>query len=118
MKFVTYHCELTDEALGLTWTVDHTYHFTHRGFDPTKLPDLEKKFAKEVMWAFSYHVGFFGRTISVSPVATSYEERQPTLDEAKKIRGWEMIRLVAKDEEGNAIEPTPFRLLKPAETSG
>lgn len=108
MKFITYHVELTDEALGVSWTVDHTYHYSHRDFFQDKLPDLEKKFAKEVMWAFAYHVGFFGRTITVSAVTMRYEDRQPTLDEAKKIRGWDMIRLVAKDGEGTGNEPTPL----------
>lgn len=108
MKFITYHCELTDEALGATWTVHHTYHYSARGFDETKLPDLEKKFAKEVMWSFSYHVGFFGRTITVSPVTMIYEDRQPTLDEAKKIRGWDMIQLVVKDGERTGNEPKPL----------
>lgn len=109
MKFITYQCELTDEALGATWTCRHTYHYTNRGFDETKLPDLEKEFAKEVMWAFSYHVGFFGRMITVSPVTMQYEDRPPTMDEAKKIRGWNMITLVAKDGEATGVEPTPLR---------
>jgi len=108
MRFIRFHVEITDHAMGASWTVDHTYHYSNKEFGETNIPDLERKFGREVIHAFAHHIGFFGRTITVSPVLTTYETRQPTLDEAKEMRGYRMIRLVEAGEDREIAEPVSF----------
>lgn len=108
MRFIRFYVEITDHAMGATWTVDKTYTYSNKQFGETNIPDLERTFGKEVMHGFAHHIGFFGRTVTVSPVQVTYETRQPTLDEAKQLRGYQALRLVEKVEEREIVEPIAF----------